>query len=110
RPDGVLRLEEELLGEIRSSPFAIGRRAIDPKQEAPGVEIDPITPYPLDLDAGLLDAPALLLDLLSDLRAERAQEVVERRVARVAPMELVGGPPREALPFEEGRLFVEREQ
>ncbi len=96
--------------EVRPAPFARSGLDIEREENVPNAFGQIRTGQPLHLDAVFERLAPLALDRLALARRERAEEIVERRVVRILPMELLVGALEEAEFAEQTLLAFRRER
>src|SRR5262249_32001291 len=94
--------------EIGASPLARSRVHVEGEEGVPMSFADVLAPDPLDADAVAQCLLALLAHGLALARGERGEKIIERRIACVAPMELLIGALKKAARAKAfARRFIE---
>ena len=82
---------EERASEIRAAPFSRARMHVEFEKSVPVLGANRRTGQRLDRDVAIQRVAPLALDRLALARGERAQEIVEGRIAVAGEMELLAG-------------------
>src|SRR5437763_11796581 len=96
--------------EIRPPPLARPGLHVEREERVPGRFREAGAGEPFDLDAGCQRVLAFAPDGLALARGERAEEILERAVALVLPVELLIGALEEAALAEQAPFFGGRER
>jgi len=100
----------EFTRQVRPAPFARSGLHVEGEEGVPDRFGQIGAGEPLHLEAGRQGVTALAPDRLALAGRQRRQEVVERAVPRILPMELLIGPPKKAVLAEQPAFLVGRER